>query len=252
MKIAISGKGGVGKTTILAMLAIRLRDLGGQVLVIDADSSPHMAQTLGVTEPEKIIPIAEMREMLIERSGKTDGSPFYNINPRVNDLMSRFMVEHEGMNLMVLGAIETGDSGCACAENTVLRRLLTTLLLKDNQYVLIDMEAGVEHLGRGTVAGVDHLLVVSLPSRSGIRTAKKIKKLATDVGIKNIHYLGNRVENTDDRDFLSQGLDQTPIAFFPDSARVRKLERKGEPTGKALEETVAEINRILTALSAFP
>ena len=252
MKIAISGKGGVGKTTIMAMLATRLRDLGGQVLVIDADSSPHMAQTLGVANPESITPIAEMKEMLVERSGKVDGSPFYNINPQVNDLMARFMVEHEGIKLMVLGAIETGDSGCACAENTVLRRLLTMLLLGKNQYVLIDMEAGVEHLGRGTIAGVDHLLVVSIPARSGIRTAGKIKKMARDVGIASIHFIGNRVEDDDDRQFLSEGLDQPPIAFFPDSTKIRKLERNGEPAGAALEVTEEGIDRIIDTLGARP
>ncbi len=252
MKIAISGKGGVGKTTIMAMIATRLRDLGGQVLVIDADSSPHMAQTLGVPDPEKIVPIADMKEMLAERSGKVEGSPFYNINPKVNDLMARFMVEHDGIKLMVLGAIDTGDSGCACAENTVLRRLLTMLLLEKNQYILLDMEAGVEHLGRGTIAGADHLLVVTIPARSSIRTAKKIKKLASDVGIKSINYLGNRVEDREDRDFLANELDREPIAFFPDSSRIRKLERSGDPVGGGLDELEKEVDQVLKALGALP
>jgi len=252
MKIAISGKGGVGKTTIMAQIAARLRELGAEVLVIDADSSPHMAQTLGVPDPEKIVPIAEMKTLLAERSGKVEGSPFYNINPKVNDLMARFMVEHGGIRLMVLGAIDTGDSGCTCAENTVLRRLLTMLLLEKNQYILLDMEAGVEHLGRGTIAGVDQLLVVSIPASSSIRTAKKIKKLANDVGIKRVSFIGNRVEDADDQEFLRQGLEEEPIAFLPDSATVRKLERRGEPAGHGLDETRGEIDRILQAIGAMP
>ena len=248
MKIAISGKGGVGKTTIMAQIAFRLKELGAEVLVIDADSSPHMAQTLGVPDPERIVPIAEMKTLLAERSGKVEGSPFYNINPKVDDLMARFMVEHEGLRLMVLGAIDTGDSGCACAENTVLRRLLTMLLLEKNQHVLLDMEAGVEHLGRGTIAGVDHLLVVSIPAKSSIRTANKIRKLAGDVGIKKVSFIGNRVEDEDDREFLRQGLAEEPVAFLPDSAVVRKLERRGEPASLGLDETREEIDRILAAV----
>lgn len=126
MKIAISGKGGVGKTTLMALLAGEFKKAGKEVLVIDADPSPHMAQTLGVENLEAIRPIAEMTKILVERSGKTEGSPMYNMNPQVNDLLEDFMIIHEGMKLMVLGAIQTGDKGCACPENNVLRRMLTS------------------------------------------------------------------------------------------------------------------------------
>lgn len=227
MKIAISGKGGVGKTTIMALLAHHLKKTFNEVLVIDADPSPHMAQTLGIEGSERITAIADMRELLRERSGYTEGSPFYNINPEIDDLPGRFMLEKDGIKLMVLGAIQTGNKGCACAENTVLKRLLTKLLLKADQAVLLDMEAGVEHLGRGTIAGVDHLLVVVIPSASSARTALKIQKLAQDVGIPKISFVGNSVMSLDDAQFIESILNSPLIASFPDSPEIRMAERHG-------------------------
>ena len=248
MKIAISGKGGVGKTTIMALIAEQLKRDGNEVLIIDADPSPHMAHTIGIKDPSAIVPIAEMKTMLIERSGKTEGSPFYNINPQVDDLLSDYMVEESGLKLMVLGAIETGDKGCACPENTVLKRMLTKLLLSPSQYALLDMEAGVEHLGRGTIAGVDHLLTVVIPSRSSVRTALKVKKLAEDVGIGSIHFVGNKIADTDDEDFLTLELGEKPIAFFPDSPAIIKSERMGQPVTELLNLVEEPVKKLLSSL----
>ena len=249
MKIAISGKGGVGKTTIMALIAEQLRREGKEVLIIDADSSPHMAQTIGVEDPGKIVPISEMKNLLVERAGKVEGSPFYNINPQVDDILARYMVEAGGIRLMVLGAIETGEQGCACAENTVLKRMLTKLLLSPSQVVLLDMEAGVEHLGRGTIAGVDHLLTVVIPTRSSIRTALKVRKLAGDVGIKSVHFVGNRVVDREDEEFLSAGLGVRPIAFFPETPAIGKAERRGQPVTSQLAAVQPQVAELLAALA---
>ncbi len=248
MKIAISGKGGVGKTTIIALVAEQLKREGNEVLIIDADPSPHMAQTIGIEDPGSIVPISEMKTLLQERSGKTEGSPFYNINPEVDDLLSRYMVEGNGLKLMVLGAIESGNKGCACAESTVLKRMLTKLLLSPSQYALLDMEAGVEHLGRGTVAGVDHLLTVVIPSKSSIRTALKVKRLAEEVGIKSIHFVGNKVADKEDEDFLTEGLGVSPIAFFPENLDISRAERKGRPVTEHLDEVEDQVKQLLAAL----
>ncbi|UCD66673.1 MAG: AAA family ATPase [Deltaproteobacteria bacterium] len=229
MKIAISGKGGVGKTTVMALLANQFKNDGKEVLIIDADPSPHMAQTIGIKDIDKIKPIAEMTELLIERSGKVQGSPFYQINPEVDDLLQKFMIEQDGIRLMILGAIQTAEGGCACPENTVLKRMLTKLLLSPSQVVLLDMEAGVEHLGRGTIAGVDHLLIVVIPSKSSVRTALKIKKLAVDSGIPKISFVGNLIQDDDDADFLKEALGEAPAALFLDSSVIRKAERNGQP-----------------------
>ncbi|MBI4793709.1 MAG: AAA family ATPase [Deltaproteobacteria bacterium] len=250
MKIAISGKGGVGKSTIMALLARQTRKSGREVLVIDADPSPHMAQTLGVDNMDDITPIADMTKMLTERAGKVEGSPFYNINPKVDDLPAQFMREKDGIKLMVLGAIQTAEGGCACPENTVLKRLLTKLLLTPTQTVLLDMEAGVEHLGRGTIAGVDALLIVVIPAQSSIRTAVKIRKLAKDSGIPRVFFVGNLIETGDDEQFLITGLGEKPLVSFPGSPKIRTAERSGSPVVDADATMNSVADQLLAGLSA--
>jgi len=249
MKIAISGKGGVGKTSILAILAYHLKQMGKDVLLIDADPSPHMAQTIGIEDPSGVVPIAEMKDLLRERSGKQEGSPFYNINPKVDDLPDRFMLEKDGLRLMVLGAIQTAESGCACAENTVLKRLLTKLMLTPSQFVLLDMEAGVEHLGRGTIARADYLIIVVIPSKSGVRTAKKIQELARQARIPRIGFVGNMVADADDERFLAEALGEEPIACFPDTPLIRKTERSGRPLIEIADQLAEPARRVLDAIT---
>lgn len=227
MKIAVSGKGGVGKTTISAFLIRALADRGRQVLAIDSDPSPHLARALDFPQAEKICPIAEMRELIQERSER-DGS-FYRLNPRVSDLPERFMKQKGNIKLMVLGAIQQGGAGCACAENAVLRTLLNTLLLSKNEDIVIDMEAGVEHLGRGTIASVDHLLVVIQPYRGSLETASKILALGKDLKMNHLEIVANQVHGQEDLNYIQENLGVKPIGAFLVSDEVREAERAGAP-----------------------
>jgi CO dehydrogenase maturation factor len=228
----------------MALLAGELKAQGREVLVIDADPSPHMAQTLGMNQTGEVKAIAEMGALLAERAGKSQGSPFYTLNPEVNDLLRDFMLEQEGIRLMILGAVQTAEGGCACPENHVLRKMLKKMLLTANEVVLLDMEAGVEHLGRGTVAGVDCLLIVVIPSQSGVRTALKIKEMADQVRIPQVHFVGNLVRDAEDRAFLRQALGQEPLVSFPHSDLLRHAERRGQAI-LALREGLEDSPRIL-------
>jgi CO dehydrogenase maturation factor len=217
----------VGKTTISAFLVQTLAGRGRQVLAIDSDPSPHLAKALDFPQAEDICPIAEMRELIQERSER-DG-PFYRLNPRVSDIPERFMRQKGNIKLMVLGAIQQGGVGCACADNAVLRTLLNTLLLSKNEDIVIDMEAGVEHLGRGTIASVDHLLVVIQPYRGSLETASKILAMGKDLNMNHLDIVANQVHGQEDLNYIQENLGIKPIGVFFASDEVREAERAGAP-----------------------
>ncbi len=234
MKLAIGGKGGVGKTTICAHIIKELSMRGRSVLAIDADPSPHLGRLLGFSGLDSITPIAEMKDLLQERSEKN--GPFYKINPKVDDLPDRFMLEQYGIKLMVLGSIQQAGVGCACADNAVLRSLLNLLLLSPNEDIVLDMEAGVEYLGRGTIVGVDYFLVVVQPYRGSIETAIKILRLSKELKLSNVLFIANQVVTKDDIDFISNSLGQLPIVSYPDVNDIKLFERKSKPVWLASKE----------------
>lgn len=227
MKVAICGKGGVGKSTLSAFLINVLADRGRRVLAVDADPSPHLARLLGFPADHVPAPVACMADLLQERSERN--GPFYNMNPGVSDLPEKLLVRKENISLMVLGAIQQGGSGCACAENAVLRNLLNILLLAPDEDVILDMEAGVEHLGRGTIAAVDHIVVVVQPYRGSLETAAKIEDLAEDLNIRSLHVVANNIRDEEDMQFIEQGIGVKPICAFPSSVEVLKAERNNVP-----------------------
>ncbi len=211
MKLAISGKGGVGKTTLAALLAQVYADAGRDVLAVDADPSPCLAGALGFPDElrEQLRPIAEMDALIEERTGAKPGTigGFFTLNPRVDDIPERFNVIHRGVRLLEMGSVDLGGSGCICPESAMLKTLFTHLMFRDEDVLIMDMYAGVEHLGRATVDFVDAMLVVVEPTRRSLGTAAQIKKLANDIGLTRLWLVGNKVRNDDEAAFLQ---DQTP------------------------------------------
>jgi CO dehydrogenase maturation factor len=225
MKIAVCGKGGVGKSTVSAFIIQRLALNGDRVLAIDADPSPHLARLLGFPD-EEMTPIADMKELLTERSGRN--GPFYNLNPKIDDLPEKFIRTRGNISLLVMGAIQQGGAGCACAENTVLRNLLNMLLISRNEHIVLDMEAGVEHLGRGTIETVDNIVVIIQPYRGSVETAKKITRLAKDLRITNIVFVANNVTSPEDTEYIEDNISIKLAGSLPASNAIRHAERKGE------------------------
>jgi CO dehydrogenase maturation factor len=234
MKIAISGKGGVGKTTLTALLAQAYADGGRQVLAVDADPSPCLAGALGFPDElrERLHPISEMDALIEERTGAKPGTVggFFTLNPRVDDIPERFSVLHRGVRLLEMGSVDTGGSGCICPEAAMLKTLFTHLLFRKDDVLLLDMYAGVEHLGRATVDFVDAMLIVVEPTRRSLGTAAQIMKLASDIGVKHLYLVGNKVRNDDEAKFLQAETPGLPvIGFLPADLKVQEADRLGIP-----------------------
>ncbi|MBK6712336.1 MAG: AAA family ATPase [Chloroflexi bacterium] len=232
MKLAISGKGGVGKTTLTALLAQALADQGRQVLAVDADPSPCLAGALGFPDElrAQLRPISEMDALIEERTGAKPGTVggFFTLNPRVDDIPERFSVIHRGVRLLEMGAVDIGGSGCICPESAMLKTLFTHLLFRQDDILILDMYAGVEHLGRATVDFVDALIIVVEPTRRSLGTAVQIKKLAADIGLTRLWLVGNKIRNQDEAAFLQENTPGVPIlGLLPADLRVQEADRLG-------------------------
>ena len=208
MKIAISGKGGVGKTLLASLLAKAFSKSGYRVIAIDAAPDANLAATLGFTDTEKTTPISEMKELIAERTETQPGKAglYFKINPKVDDIPEKYSLKHNGIRLLVMGPVKNGGAGCYCPENTLLAALLAHLLIARNEVVILDMAAGIEHLSRGTAKAVDKLIMVVEPGRSSLETAFRIAKLAKDIGLENIAVVGNKVHNQKERQFITSVL----------------------------------------------
>jgi len=234
MKLAITGKGGVGKTTLTALLAQVYADMGRQVLAVDADPSPCLAGALGFPAElrSQLKPIAEMDELIEERTGAKPGTVggFFTINPRVDDIPERFSVLHRGVRLLEMGSVELGGSGCICPEAAMLKTLFTHLLFRKDDILFLDMYAGVEHLGRATVDFVDAMLVVIEPTRRSLGTAAQIKKLANDIGLTRLYLVGNKVRNEAEARFIeAESPDMPLLGYLPLDLKVQEADRLGIP-----------------------
>ena len=232
MKIAVTGKGGVGKTTLSALIAQAYADLGYAVLAVDADPSPCLAGALGFSDElrSQLKPISEMDDLIYERTGARPGTVggFFTINPKVDDLPDRFSVQHRNVRLLEMGAVDIGGAGCICPESAMLKTLFTHLLFRKDDVLILDMYAGVEHLGRATVDFVDAMVIVIEPTRRSLGTAAQIKKLANDIGLQRLWLVGNKVRNDDEADFIRSETPGIPvIGLMPADLAVQEADRLG-------------------------
>jgi len=232
MKLAVTGKGGVGKTTITALLSQAYADSGRQVLAVDADPSPCLAGALGFPDEmrAKLAPISEMDDLIYERTGAKPGTVggFFTLNPRVDDIPERFSVTHRGVRLLEMGAVDIGGSGCICPESALLKTLFTHLLFRKEELLILDMYAGVEHLGRATVDFVDAMLVVVEPTRRSLGTAAQIKKLANDIGLQRLWLVGNKIRLPEEIEFLQAESPGMPLlGTLPADLGVQEADRLG-------------------------
>ncbi len=256
LKLAFGGKGGVGKTTITSLIArtIAALDKETSVIAIDADPVANLAAGLGIDETKPITPVAELSDLIAERTGAKPGTMggFFTLNPKVDDIPDRFSIEKDGVKLLVMGTVQQGGSGCICPESTILKALMNHLVLARNEVVVMDMEAGVEHLGRATSGSVDALVVVVNPGKRSRVAADKIRKLGKDIGIKKILVLGNRVRSEEDKTLIRESMDGYEIlGYIPEMDEIAQADRDGSRPFDDISQIPDDLKQVTLKLAAL-
>ncbi len=247
MKIAITGKGGVGKTTFAATLARLYAEEGRTVLAADVDPDANLGLALGFPEDvlDSIIPISKMRKLVEERTGAGEDNQFYKLNPKVDDIPDTYSKTCNGVKLLLLGTVETGGGGCVCPEHVMLRRIINHLILRSNDVVIMDMEAGLEHLGRGTCESMEQFIVVIEPGARSVQTYKNVKRLADDLGIRQVRVVANKVRGTEDEEFIRSKIPaEDLLGFIHYNTEVIDADRQGKSPYDFSESATEEIRRI--------
>jgi len=254
MKIAVSGKGGVGKTIIAGTLASWFARMGMKTIAIDADSSPNLALTLGLSSEQarKILPISQNKE-LIESKTDTGYSGVYRLSFTVEDVVRDFSVRTPfDVSLVVMGTVHSMGSGCTCAANAVVRALLRHLVVERSEAVVLDMEAGVEHVGRGTARNVDVMLIVADANLKSLEIAKHIYELAAKAGMKKVFLVGNRIADERQKNTIEEFADEnnlTILGFVPFDQKIVDAEMRGEtPLRQSRSEAIQAIEKICEKL----
>ena len=247
MKIAVTGKGGVGKTTFAAVLARMYADEGKKVLCADVDPDANLGLALGFSEEDlaKIIPISEMKDLIKERTKADEFNRFFVINPKVDDLPDNLSYEINGVRLMVMGTVKAGGSGCVCPEHVMIKRILSHLIVARDDVVILDMEAGLEHLARGTTSFVDAFVVVIEPGARSVQTYHSVKRLAADLGVKQVFVVANKVRDEYDEEFVrSQIPAEDLLGMIHYSGKVADADRKAASPYDIADDAVEEIRSI--------
>lgn len=254
MKLAVTGKGGGGKTTISCLLARELTRRGRAVIAIDADPNTCLAASMGCPNAAQIEPLVKLKDLIEERTGAKPGATggMFLLNPFVADIPEKYATEKDGVKVLVAGGIKNGGAGCYCPENSLLRALVSHLLVERDTDLVLDMEAGIEHLSRGTVGSVDSLLVVVEPSRRSIETAVRIRELAGQLGLRRVFAVGNKIRTEEERRLLAESLAGWEFAsHVPFDDGVRNAEMAGRPVADgAGTTTIAAVARLTDFLAA--
>jgi len=253
LKIAITGKGGVGKTSLAGLLARLYAAEGRKVLAVDADPDANLASALGISSEDasRALPLAEQSDLIEERTGARPGTPggMFRINPRVDDIPEAYSVEHEGVRLLVVGKSKEAGSGCYCPENVLLRRLISHLILQRDEVVILDMEAGIEHLTRGTAGSVDAFIVVVEPGQRSMQTARQIESLAHGLGVKDVYVVGNKIQREADKEFVQKNLPAMKfLGFMSYTSEVVQADLDGKSPYDASPAAREEAKTIKAAL----
>ena len=256
MKIAISGKGGVGKTTLSACLAKYYANKGYKVIAVDADPDANLASALGLDygAASKIVPLTEMKDLIEERTGAKSGEygSYFKLNPKVDDIPQKFGIDVDGVRLLVAGTIKAGGSGCYCPENVLLKRLFKHLVVDREEIIILDMEAGIEHLGRGTCENMDILIVVIEPGLRSIQTAVSVKKMSLDLGIKSVYIVINKIKNSDELELLKNNLkDFKVLGELPYSEKVRESDLRNYSPCVSDDDFRLAVEKIADKVNAF-
>ncbi len=250
MKIAVSGKGGVGKTTLSSLLSRYLASNGYRVLAVDADPDANLGSALGI-DTSNITPVAKMDELIHERTGAKPGTVggFFKMNPKVDDLPESLGREKDGVRLLMMGTVKKGGGGCVCPESVMLKALMSHLVLYQKDVVIMDMEAGIEHLGRGTAQGVDRLIIVVEPGRRSIETAAKVRELTEDIGLSQVAAVGSKVRNEKEEQFLRDNLNGIElVGVLPFSEEIATADLESRPPSLDDPEILKAIEGIASKL----